>query len=85
MSGQAIFSNISSLICSGEGRKYRTVVKRFGAELKRQKIVPTVRAGDIKNFIESEIITEEKIKKMFQLSWELYSFEYAEITIFTWE
>lgn len=85
MPGHAIFSNINDAIYGKTSQTYNRAVKRFGAELKKQKIIPTVRAGYIKNFIESEITTEQAIKKMFKLSWELRDFEYAELTIFTWE
>ena len=85
MPGQAIFSNISSVIYSKAGQTYNSRVKRFRAELKRQKIVPTIRTGYLKSFFESEIITEEEFKKIFRYSYDVSSYIYAEITIFTWE
>lgn len=84
--GQAIFSNIYDLRWGLEGRKYNSAVKRFKAELKKQKINLTCKTGFLKNFLESSIITEDKIKRIFKLPHiDISCFLYAEITIFTWE
>lgn len=83
--GKAIFSNINDMLYGKTTQRYDRVVKRFRKELKRQEIIPTIHAGYIKNFVASKIITEQAIQKMFITGWELRDFEYAEITIFTWE
>ena len=85
MAGQAIFSDIEAVIYGKVGQRYTRIVKRFGNELKRQKIVPRIQAGVIKNFIESEIIADEDIKRIFQISWGQDYYMHADITIFTWE
>lgn len=85
MPGHAVFSNINDIIYGKAGQAYDRAVKRFGTLLKKQKIIPTVRAGYIKNFTESEIITEEEIKRVFRLSFTVSDYHFAEITIFTWE
>ena len=83
--GQAIFSNINDVVHGKTDQSYHRIVKRFAKELKKQKIVPKVQAGYIKNFIGSEIITYEKIKRIFRFGWNIEDFIYAEVTIFYWE
>ena len=85
MAGQAIFSDVKAVIYNKHGRSYKYQVKRFGQLLKKQKVIPTVRTGYIKNFIESEIITEEEIQRIFKISWGKEYYLYGELTIFTWE
>lgn len=85
MPGRAIFSNIDAIVYGKSGQAYDRVIKRFGVILRQQKIVPTVRAGYVKNFIEDEMITEEELKKIFAFGWQINDYLYAELTIFTWE
>lgn len=84
--GQAIFSNIDAIIYGKTDQSYDRIVKRFGGELKKQKIIPTVRAGYVTAFVKAGIITEEELNKIFRFhSWKITDYLYAEMTIFNWE
>lgn len=81
---KVILSNLEATIYGKAGQSYDRTVKRFTTIFKKQKIIPTVRVGYIKNFIESEIITEEEIKRIFKISWGKDYYLHSEMTIFTW-